>query len=146
MASEGLPEECYTKERVQLKGKASSKREAIIMDEVGWVSHNRGYEREMVNLESYDWTSDVMQHLAAASQDHNGQRLQVVHSNHPFGSDHMSFLNQRIPAVLTINGDDEAYPDYHRSTDRIENVTPSYAAKIAKMNAGALLRMAGVAA
>merc|ERR1719221_2030221 len=100
----------------------------------------------MVNLESFDSTTEVMQHLTASSHDHNGDTLQVVHSGNPFGSDHMSFLNRDIPAVLTINGDDEAYPDYHKSSDTIEKVTPSYAAKIAKMNAGALLRIAGVSA
>merc|ERR1740123_524815 len=100
------------------------------MDEVGWVSHNRGYEREMVNLESYDWTSEVMQHLAASSRDHNGDSLEVVHSSNPFGSDHMSFLERGMKAVLVINGDDEAYPNYHMSSDTIDNVNTEYAAKI----------------
>ena len=47
-------------------------------------------------------------------------------------------------SVLTIQGDDEAYPDYHKESDVIENVDLDYATKIIKMNMGGLLRMAGV--
>uniref|UniRef100_A0A7S4VV28 Peptidase M28 domain-containing protein n=1 Tax=Alexandrium monilatum TaxID=311494 RepID=A0A7S4VV28_9DINO len=116
--------------------------QAIVMDEVGWQSPS--LSSPTVNLESYDWTKDLMEHLAQSSKDHNGDSLTVVHSNHPFGSDHMSFLDRRIPAVLTINGDDEAYPFYHSSGDEITQVTGSLVEKIAKMNMGGLLRLAGI--
>merc|ERR1740138_214550 len=122
---------------------------AIVLDEVGWRSP--ALPKATVNLESYDWSKEtglpeLMDHMAHASKDHNGEALRVVHSNHPFGSDHMSFLQRDIPAVLTINGDDEKYPHYHRSTDTIENVSPDYAAQIAKMVLGATVRAAGVSA
>uniref|UniRef100_A0A7S0FPU4 Peptidase M28 domain-containing protein n=1 Tax=Pyrodinium bahamense TaxID=73915 RepID=A0A7S0FPU4_9DINO len=116
--------------------------QAIVMDEVGWRSPS--LDEATVNLESYDWTAKVMEQLAQASKDHNGASLKVVHSNHPFGSDHMSFLNRNIPAVLTINGDDEAYPFYHTSKDEITSVDGGLVAKVAKMNLGGLLRLAGV--
>jgi len=115
---------------------------AIIMDEIGWQSPK--LTTPTVNLESYDWTSEIMEQLAHASRDHNGNALTVVHSNNPFGSDHMSFLSRGAPAVLTINGDDEAYPFYHTSRDEIEHVTGSLVAMIAKMNLGGLLRIAEV--
>jgi len=125
------------------RGKRSKKAfKAIIMDEVGWQSPS--LDKATVNLEAYDWTKDVMDNLAQSSKDHNGDSLEVVHSNHPFGSDHMSFLSRGIPAVLTINGDDEAYPFYHTSGDKIEQVTGSLVAKVAKMNLGGLLRLAGI--
>jgi len=117
---------------------------AIVMDEVGWQSP--ALKTPTVNLEAYDWTGEVMEQLAHASADHNGDSLTVVHSNNPFGSDHMSFLNRRIPAVLTINGDDEAYPFYHTSGDEISQVTGSLVAKVAKMDMGGLLRLAGLEA
>jgi len=115
---------------------------AIIMDEIGWQSPSLA--SPTVNLETYDWTSEIMEQLAHASRDHNGAALTIVHSKNPFGSDHMSFLNRKVPAVLTINGDDEAYPFYHTSRDEIEHVTGSLVAMIAKMNMGGLLRIAEI--
>jgi len=148
-----LPSECRTQsgsflERGRFRSKKADHR-AIVLDEVGWKSP--ALSKATVNLESYDWAKEtglpeLMDHMAHASQEYNGQELYVVHSNHPFGSDHMSFLQGGIPAVLTINGDDERYPHYHRSTDTIENVSPEYAAQIAKMVLGATVRSAGVSA
>mmetsp|Transcript_64822 Transcript_64822/g.122940 ORF Transcript_64822/g.122940 Transcript_64822/m.122940 type:complete len:458 (+) Transcript_64822:61-1434(+) len=115
---------------------------AIILDEVGWRSTK--FEKPTVTLESYDSCQDEMDHLSASSSLHNQGSLDVVHNSNPFGSDHMSFLERDMHAVLTINGDDEAYPNYHQSSDTIDNVNFELMAKIAKMNLGALIRMAGV--
>jgi len=122
------------------KWKEDSGHEAIALDEVGWLTPK--YDKATVNLESYDWTPSVMDQLACASRRHNGDGLEVVHSNNPFGSDHMSFLERGMKAVLVINGDDEAYPNYHMSSDTIDNVNPEYAARITKMVMGAVMRMA----
>jgi len=115
---------------------------AIIMDEVGWVSPK--ITKPTVNLESFDWTEEVMQHMGQASRQHNGEALALVHNGAPFGSDHMSFLRRDMPAVLAINGDDEAYPAYHQSSDTQEKVTPGYVLSIAKMCLGGLVRLSGV--
>jgi len=148
-----LPSECRTAsgsflERGRFRSKKAQHR-AIVLDEVGWVSP--AFSKATVNLESYDWDKEtglpeLMDHMAHASHEYNGQELYVVHSSHPFGSDHMSFLQSGIPAVLAINGDDERYPHYHKSSDTIENVTPDYAAQIAKMVLAATVRSAGVSA
>jgi len=116
--------------------------DSIIMDEIGWVSTN--LDKTTVNLESLPWTAELMNHLAASCRDHNRDSLKVIHNSAPFGSDHMSFLDQNMQSVLTIQGDDEAYPHYHKSSDTFDHVTPGYASQIVKMNMGALLRMAGV--
>jgi len=139
-----LPAECRPRSASFLRrgGENSGKRQAIIMDEVGWLSDK--LPKPTVNLESYDWTAEEMDHLASSSWQHNGKALDVVHSSNPFGSDHMSFLRHNVSAVLTINGDDEAYPDYHSSEDKISNVNATFMHQIAKMNMGALMRMAGV--
>lgn len=114
---------------------------AIALDEVGWLSTK--YTKGTVNLESYDWASPILDKLACSSLKYNGDSLDIVHSSSPFGSDHMSFLTRGIQSALIINGDDEAYPNYHKSSDTIENVTPEYANKIAKMVMGALVELAG---
>lgn len=38
-------------------------------------------------------------------------------SSRSFGSDHVSFQDANVPAVLLIEQDDTQYPNYHRSTD-----------------------------
>jgi len=120
----------------------STRHAAIVLDEIGWKSPSMS--KPTVNLESYDWTRGLMTHLYQSSQMHNGDGLNVVHSNHPFGSDHMSFLDEQVPGVLVINGDDESYPNYHQSTDTIDNVDMDYASNITKMIFGGAVRMSGV--
>jgi len=123
------------------KGKAG-RHKAIVLDEVGWPSPY--LEKMTINLESFDWTNhDVMQHMGQASKQYNPE-VEVVHNNAPFGSDHMSFLDKQMPAVLAINGDDEAYPNYHKSTDTIDNVNFMYASSFGKMCLAALMRMSCV--
>jgi Zn-dependent M28 family amino/carboxypeptidase len=117
---------------------------AIAIDEVGWRSP--ALSEPTVNIESYDWSrEEVMEHLAQASSRINGNSLRVVHSSNPFGSDHMSWLDRSMPASLIINGDDEAYPNYHMSTDTMANVNVPYTASIARMVLGGAMRMAGAA-
>uniref|UniRef100_A0A7S2TKG8 Peptidase M28 domain-containing protein n=1 Tax=Lotharella oceanica TaxID=641309 RepID=A0A7S2TKG8_9EUKA len=117
---------------------------AIIMDEIGWASDK--FDKHTVTLETRKFSRSVMDHLASCSKDYNSQgsatgELMIQSSFYPFGSDHMPFLNKGSQAVLTINGDDEAYPNYHKSTDTIENVNDDLSMKIARMNLCALIRM-----
>ncbi len=65
-------------------------------------------------------------------------KLQVSTSFNPFGSDHMSFLEAGLPAILAIDADWNRYSHYHRSTDTADKLTPELAHEILKMNAGAL--------
>eukprot|EP00933_Yihiella_yeosuensis_P023416 TRINITY_DN1823_c0_g2_i2.p1 TRINITY_DN1823_c0_g2~~TRINITY_DN1823_c0_g2_i2.p1 ORF type:complete len:480 (-),score=86.53 TRINITY_DN1823_c0_g2_i2:304-1743(-) len=134
-----------TSVRRKSAGSQKPKHHALILDEVAWKSPNIG-EKYVVNMESYDWSTDVLEHLAQASRMYNGDSMKVTHSNHPFGSDHMSFLSKKHQAVLSIHGDDEGYPHYHTSQDVIENVDPELYKKIIHMNAGGLLRLSGVEA
>eukprot|EP00930_Biecheleria_cincta_P047758 TRINITY_DN33179_c0_g1_i1.p1 TRINITY_DN33179_c0_g1~~TRINITY_DN33179_c0_g1_i1.p1 ORF type:complete len:488 (-),score=107.19 TRINITY_DN33179_c0_g1_i1:148-1611(-) len=124
------------------RGAKTISHEALVMDEIAWKSTN--LKADVVNLESYDWASHVLEHLAQSSTTHNGQDLTITHSSNPFGSDHMSFLTKGFQAVLSIHGDDEAYPYYHSEKDDMLQVNKSLYAKIVKMNAGALVRLAGV--
>lgn len=123
--------------------RARARHEALILDEVAWKSPNIP-GTDVVNLESYDWSSDVLENLAQASKVHNGDSLQLTHSSNPFGSDHMSFLSKGYQSVLSIHGDDEAYPFYHSSQDTLANVNSGLYTKIVRMNAGALLRLCGI--
>eukprot|EP00928_Gymnodinium_smaydae_P012449 TRINITY_DN14512_c0_g2_i1.p1 TRINITY_DN14512_c0_g2~~TRINITY_DN14512_c0_g2_i1.p1 ORF type:complete len:470 (+),score=106.08 TRINITY_DN14512_c0_g2_i1:108-1517(+) len=133
----------FLKRRLRRADESEKVHGAIIMDEIGWVTEDPNFGKQTVNLESRSTSDAIRDHMASVSQEYNGDSLEIIHSNNPFGSDHMSFLDRNIPAVLTINGDDEGYPSYHKSSDTIEKVTISYATKIVKMNAGAMVRMSG---
>lgn len=140
---EGLPEKCTVpaSSLIEINGEVQDNVEgAIIMDEIGWVSKSEVFPKGTVNLEAFESNKGMMDHMYSACQDQKCG-LDIIHNGNPFGSDHMSFKK----AVLTINGDDEAYPNYHMKTDTIENVNVTYGSLITKMNMGALIRMAGVA-
>jgi Zn-dependent M28 family amino/carboxypeptidase len=114
---------------------------AIVLDEIGWVTPK--FSKQTVTLESYDWASGITDQLKCSSERQNGDGLEVVYNKAPFSSDHMSFLERGMKAVLVINGDDANYPNYHTSSDTVDKVTPEYAAKITKMVAAAAVRLAG---
>jgi len=123
--------------------RADATNQALVMDEVAWKSPNVG-GKSIVNLESYDWSGTVLENLAQSSMKHNGDALVLTHSSSPFGSDHMSFLSKGMQSVLSIHGDDDGYPHYHQSTDTIEHVNADLYGMITRMNAGALVRLAGI--
>lgn len=137
----GAPSSFLEKKRRRL---SADKQAAIIMDEIGWRSAN--FSTATINLETYNQPVDiqVMDNLAASTKEHNGNQLVLTHSDNPFGSDHMSFLNNGMGAVLTINADDPYYPHYHMSSDTVDNIDKGLLAMTTRMNLGAVLRLAGV--
>lgn len=139
--------------RMQASGRAPRKTAgiapvytAIIMDEVGWKTGNlQDFPRLTVNLETSSESYDVTDHLYKAATDLEIP-MDIIHSDHPFGSDHCSFLQHLIHAVLTIHGDDEAYSGhgYHNSDDTIDKLHWPLMANIVMMNFAGALRLAGV--
>jgi len=142
----GLPSACKRAASFLQIQQSPPEHSAIVLDEVGWLSPK--LKEPTINLESRDWTHKVMNNLASANAMLNNPALKVIHNGAPFGSDHMSFLNINISAVLVINGDDEAYPNYHKSTDVISetNINWDYATKVSRMVFGGLVREAGLQA
>ena len=118
-------------------------RAAIIMDEIGWASPDLAGHTATLETRNGDATRALMRQLGASNRDHNGENgLVLIESLQPFGSDHMPFLDAGVPSVLTINGNDEAYPYYHQATDTIDHVDTKLMLKVARMNLGALMRLA----
>ena len=60
--------------------------------------------------------------------------LDVQVSLDPHDSDHVSFLDAGIPAVLTIEGTDDANPRIHTANDTLEHVSSTLALAILAMN------------
>ena len=67
-----------------------------------------------VLLEGAALSQEVIDQLADAAATYTQLETQV--SLKPFASDHVPFICNGIPAVLTIEGADDAYP--HEHTDR----------------------------
>ncbi|PFB81924.1 Zn-dependent exopeptidase M28 [Bacillus thuringiensis] len=60
--------------------------------------------------------------------------LDVKISLEPFDSDHVSFLNNEVPAVLTIEGEDSLNPNEHTANDTLEHIHYPLALDILRMN------------
>jgi hypothetical protein len=60
--------------------------------------------------------------------------LTVQTSLNPFASDHVSFLEQEIPAVLTIEGSDSANSNIHSANDTLDRLNYDFMLEILRMN------------
>jgi hypothetical protein len=118
---------------------------ALIMDMIGFSTDTLDLD---VLLETYNRPAQagVLQTFAQLAADHAPQ-LRVVTSTNPCCSDHMPWLDQNVPGLLTIENDWFQYPHYHRSTDVPANMTnaEAMAGPILRMNAAAVASWAGLA-
>jgi len=64
--------------------------------------------------------------------------LDLLYSLYAFGSDHEPYLKKGIPALLTIDGDWDLYPDYHRTTDTPSKCNAHLGEQIIRMGVGAV--------
>lgn len=55
-----------------------------------------------------------------------------------WGSDHAPFLQQRIPAVLTIESEYATNPNYHQVSDLIDTINPDLSLNILRLNAATM--------
>lgn len=55
-----------------------------------------------------------------------------------WGSDHAPFLQQRIPAVLTIESEYSSNPNYHQVTDLIDSINQDLCSNIIRLNAATM--------
>lgn len=138
--AKSLPAEC----RPSGGFPAGADHRAITLDMVGWRSPNPGYEKPTLTLETRPWSKDVTEEVAQASKRINKDKLDLRINTAPFGSDHMSFLDQNLHAMLAIHGDDSRYPAYHQSSDVLANTDPLLMGMIARACAGALMRIADI--
>lgn len=109
---------------------------AITLDMVGFTAD----AQLDVLIETLPFATPLLDELAAAADEFTD--LEVFTSFAPFGSDHMPFLNNGLPAVLLITNDWDRYPHYHRSTDTIDQITPAQGAAITRMALATAARLA----
>lgn len=118
---------------------------ALIMDMIGFSTDTADLD---VLLESgpSPVQAPVLAAFARMAADH-APVLRVVTDTSPCCSDHMPWIDQNVPALLTIENDWFQYPQYHRSTDVPANMTnaQAMAGPILRMNAAAVADSAGLA-
>jgi hypothetical protein len=114
-----------------LSGSERARIRAVVnMDMIGALNSSS----RSVLLEGAPLSQTVMDKLSQAATNHTG--LTVETSLNPFASDHVPFINAGIPAVLTIEGADNANGDIHSARDSIEKINYDLALEILRMNIG----------
>ena len=76
----------------------------------------------------------VIERLAAASLTYTSLNVQT--SLHPFASDHVPFIDAGLPAVLTIEGTDNANGNIHSENDLLDYLDDHLSMEIVRMNLG----------
>ena len=89
-------------------------------------------DQPSVLLEGAALSQSVIDGLADAAATYT--QLQVQTSLNPFNSDHVSFLDANIPAVLTIEGTDDANHNVHSANDTLAQINFDLAVEILRMN------------
>jgi Zn-dependent M28 family amino/carboxypeptidase len=85
-----------------------------------------------VLLEGASLSQGVIDSLGDAAMTYT--QLAVETSLRPFASDHVPFIQAKIPAVLTIEGADSTNGNVHSEADTIDHVTYDFALEILRMN------------
>merc|ERR1719160_3105 len=80
-------------------------------------------------------TNALLDTMAHQVEDSNGPVAGFVVNKHGFGSDHMSFLDNGIPAVLLIERDDEWHADTkgHSRDDNWDDLNMDYGASMTRL-------------
>jgi len=100
-------------------------------------------------IESEAFTPDMQApvlELVGIVEDNVDQWTTIARTTHfdAFGSDHVPFLQNGIPAILAIEEDWAAYAPYHRSTDTFDKVDPALGTAITRAIAGCIADMANI--
>ena len=117
-------------EREQIKA-------ALTLDMIGYT--DTGTHKLL--LETSNAQQTTMQYLQQMAATY-APELTVFTSLNPFGSDHMPYINNDMPGILSIDDDWDQYDDYHRSSDLPENLNNNQALYIIKTNMAALSSLA----
>lgn len=83
-------------------------------------------------LEGAPLSQSIIDALVEAAGTYTELTVQI--SLEPYASDHVSFIERGIPAVLTIEGADSANSNIHTANDTIDNIDYDFMIEILRMN------------
>lgn len=112
---------------------------ALIMDMIGYS----GDDDLDTLLETRAAWSDLADTFAEAAATYS--KLRIVTSFNPFGSDHVPFLQNNVPALLVIENDWNIYPGYHRTNDLPTEIRLAQGHENLKMNVATMALLFGYA-
>jgi hypothetical protein len=92
-------------------------------------------------LESEPFAQFLVDLLADAAAQYTALRIEI--SLFAFGSDHVPYLEEGVPALLTIENDWYQYPYYHTQNDLPHQLTVAMGEEILRMNVAAVAELAG---
>lgn len=104
---------------------------AINMDMVGYNSNG------IVELETNEPYEKLAQWFAQFTATYTTLKTKITIG--AWGSDHVPFLDAKVPAILTIEDWSTKTPCYHKACDKPETLNYGYAGEIAKLNISAVL-------
>lgn len=93
-------------------------------------------------LETSAFNKDMASRFADYAASYTQLSTQV--SLRPFGSDHMPFLNRRVPCLLAIESEYDSNPHYHRTSDTFDIINFDMVKEILRMSAVIMLKDAGI--
>ena len=85
-----------------------------------------------------NWLIDVFKDAALA---YTGLKSKTLYDSDIWQSDHSSYWNIGVSAILTIEGYPEMSAYYHKPTDLVINLVPAFMERIARSNLAALLTL-----
>lgn len=124
---------------LQAAGDLDKVEAVIVMDMIGYSANAQ------LNADYESYSQAYLNRFGAAAATY-APELSVVLSLHPFGSDHVPYLDAGRQAALGIESDYDAYPYYHHSGDTPEHIGPlaqAMGGAILKTNAAVLAELAG---
>ncbi len=127
-------------ERLVNQGLAPQMKAALIMDMIAYATQPN---QLTVLLETGNIASFLFAPMITAAQDYT--QIDTTTSLNPFGSDHIPYLQNQMPALLTIENDYDNYPAYHRANDLPQNITIPMGKGIIQLNVATLASLAGMA-
>jgi len=122
--------------QLQSAGELPQLKLVINMDMVGYNSNG------VVELETNAPYAAVANKFAEHVHRYTSLRAKITLG--AWGSDHVPFLERRVPAILTIENWDTKTPCYHKACDKPDTLNYEYAAEITKLNVAAVAEEAGL--
>lgn len=92
-----------------------------------------------VLLEGAPVSRSLIRELAEAAATYTSLIIQT--SENPFNSDHVPFIDELIPAVLTIEGTDSSNNNVHTANDTLDHINCKLALDILRMNLAVALKL-----
>ncbi|MBF0408863.1 MAG: Zn-dependent exopeptidase M28 [Candidatus Riflebacteria bacterium] len=108
---------------------------ALNMDMIADVDDN---QVALIGNTASNWLIDVVKD---AGKLYAGLDSKPFYNSKIWYSDHSSFWNVGVPAILSIEGNPEMSKYYHSAGDKLENMAPSLMEKITRANLAALLTL-----